>query len=129
MNGQVAAGRRFGLVVGGAFLVLAIISRWRGHETAPTIVAAVGAALMLGGLLAPRHMQPVERAWLRFGHALSRITTPIVMAVLYFVALTPIGIVRRMVSRNPLKHEIAASGYWKPRPPGRRRSASMDRQF
>ena len=122
-------GRRFGLTVGSAFIVLAGVAWWRGHPWAAYTFGSVGGGLAIAGLLLPTRLGAVERAWMALAHAISRVTTPIVMSVLYFVVLTPVGLMRRIVAKNPLVHEAAAAGYWKQRPEGARRSASMERQF
>ena len=124
-----AAGRRFGLTVGTAFLVFAAIAYWRGHPTASMVLAAPGAALVLAGLALPTHLGPVERAWMKLAHVISKVTTPIVMAVMYLVVLTPVGVLRRRLGGNPLAHSPTSDGYWKARPENARRSASMQRQF
>jgi saxitoxin biosynthesis operon SxtJ-like protein len=122
-------GRRFGLTVGGAFLVLAGVSWWRGHLVASAVLGSIGGALMVAGLVLPTHLGPVERGWMALAHAISRVTTPIVMAVMYFVVLTPAGLLRRTFAQNPLTHAETTSGFWKTRPANARRSASMERQF
>ena len=124
-----AQGRRFGLTVGGAFLLLAAVAWWRGSLTTRTVLATLGGTLSASGLLLPTYLGPVERAWMRLAHVISRVTTPVVMAVMYYVVLTPVGIVRRLVSRNPLVHAHADGGFWKIRPADRRRTGSMERQF
>jgi len=45
--------RKFGLSVGGAFLLLGAVSWWRGHETAPRVLWALGVLLVVPGALAP----------------------------------------------------------------------------
>jgi hypothetical protein len=122
-------GRRFGLTVGGAFLTFAAIAWWRESPTAMSIFAALGGTLGFAALVAPAHLGPVERAWMALAHAISRVTTPIVMAVMYFVVITPSAIARRAFGGNPLVHAPAPIGFWKPRPAGSRRSKSMERQF
>jgi hypothetical protein len=122
-------GRRFGFTVGGAFLVFAAIAWWREAATLAPILAALGATLGIAALVAPAHLGPVERAWMALAHVISRVTTPIVMAVMYFVVITPSGIARRAFGGNPLVHADAAAGFWKPRPANGRRSKSMERQF
>ena len=122
-------GRRFGLTVGGAFLVFAALTWWREYATAPVVLATIGSALALAGLVVPTQLGPVERAWMALAHAISRVTTPIVMAVMYFAVITPSGVLRRAFGGNPLVHAGEASGFWKTRPPDARRSKSMERQF
>lgn len=122
-------GRRFGFTVGGAFLALAAVGRWRGGSVTPGVLAAVGATLAAAGLLLPTRLGPVERAWGRFGHALSTVTTPVVMAIIYFGVLTPAGLLRRTFGGNPLAHDAAGGTYFKRRAPGARRTGDMRRQF
>ena len=122
-------GRRFGLTVGGAFLLFAGITWWRGHETATIVLGSLGGALALAGLIVPTHLGPVERGWMALAHAISRVTTPIVMAVMYFVVITPSAVLRRTFGGNPLVHADEAAGFWKQRPADARRSKSMERQF
>lgn len=133
MDARISAGlsqaecRRFGLVVGAAFLVLAGVLAWRGHETAAWATAVPGVLLILGGLLAPLALRPVHRAWMGLALLLSRVTTPIVMALLYFLVLTPFGLAMRLVGHNPLVRATGDS-YWVTRPPERRRS-NLTRPF
>lgn len=122
-------GRRFGLTVGGAFLILAGVMWLYERWLAAAVLASLGSILAVAGLILPTHLGPVEHAWMALAHAISRVTTPAVMAVMYFVVLTPLGVLRRMAARNPLVHDRTAGGFWKERPPGARRSASMERQF
>jgi hypothetical protein len=122
-------GRRFGFTVGVAFLVVAAVFWWRGHDSAAAVMGVIGATLALAGLIVPTHLGPVERAWMRLAHVISRVTTPIVMAAMYFLVLTPVGLARRALASNPLVHEATDTGFWKRRPEGRRRTASMERQF
>jgi hypothetical protein len=93
------------------------------------VFGTLAGVLILAGLLIPTHLGPVERAWMALAHAISRVTTPVVMAVMYFVVLTPVGLLRRAFGGNSLRHAESASGFWKERPAGARRSASMERQF
>lgn len=123
-----AQGRRFGLTVGGAFAVLAAITWWRGHQLTMYVFGSLGSVLILAGLIVPTYLGPIERAWMALAHAISKVTTPIVMSVIYFLVLTPVGLIRRATAGNSLVHQEAASGFWKQRSAGSRRS-SMERQF
>ncbi len=105
-------GRSFGLVVGGAFLVIAAIGIWRDHQYVVWVGTVLGSALVLAGLIIPTHLGPVQRQWMRLAHAISRVTTPIVMSILYFVVITPAGLLLRAFGRNPLRHSGSGGGYW-----------------
>jgi carbamoyltransferase len=124
-----ARGRRFGLTVGAAFLVFAGIAFWRGHPTTAAALASIGGPLALAGLVIPIHLGPLERWWMALAHAISRVTTPVVMGVIYLLVLTPIGAIRRGLGGHPLVHAPVNQSYWKARPETARRSKSMLRQF
>jgi hypothetical protein len=97
-----AEGRKFALTVGAAFVALAGLAWWRGNQKVATVAGALGAALIVAGLLAPGQLGLIYRGWMAFGLALSKITTPIFMSVVYFLVITPIGILRRTFGRNAL---------------------------
>jgi hypothetical protein len=122
-------GRRFGLTVGGAFLVFAAIAWWRSNPTLSIVFGALGGTLALAALAIPTHLGPVERAWMALAHAISKVTTPIVMGVMYLGVLFPVGVLRRGFGGNPLVHAQVDDGFWRHRPAGARRSRSMQRQF
>jgi hypothetical protein len=102
---------------------------WRDHPTMMTVFGSLGGALSLAGLVIPTYLGPVERGWMALAHAISKVTTPIVMGVMYIGVLTPIAWLRRGFGGNPMVHQQQAAGYWRVRPEGRRRSNSLQRQF
>ena len=97
-----AEGRKFALTVGAAFVALAGITWWRDHPGIATVAGSLGAAFLVAGLVAPGHLGLIYRGWMGFGLALSKITTPIFMSVVYFLVIAPIGILRRTMGRNAL---------------------------
>ncbi|HJU74825.1 MAG TPA: SxtJ family membrane protein [Gemmatimonadaceae bacterium] len=126
--GLSAQGRRFGVTVGTAFLVFAGIAAWRGHPLALRILASLGGVLVVAGLLAPRALLPVERRWMQLAHLISRVTTPIIMGVLFFVVITPMGVLRRAFGRHGLPRYRSGESAWRDRADGSRRS-NLSRQF
>jgi len=123
-----AEGRKFGVTVGAAFLVITAILWWRDHPTAMLVTGSIGGALVVAGLLIPRHLGPVERAWMALALAISKVTTPVSMGVLYFLVLLPAGAIMRLVGKRPLVHQAGAAGYWILRT-RQRVPNSMERQF
>jgi saxitoxin biosynthesis operon SxtJ-like protein len=104
-------GRKFALTLAVAFGVLAGVAWWRGSPRATLIFGAVAGAFVLGGLLVPGKLGPVYRAWMGFAHALSKVTTPIFMGVVYFLVITPIAVIRRALGGNPLRAHRGTSGW------------------
>jgi hypothetical protein len=121
-------GRKFAFTVGLAFLVLAALLRWRGATMLPIVLAAPGALLLVAGLAVPARLGPVQRAWMGLAHAISRVTTPIFMAIVYFLTIMPIGLVMRALGKNPLRPRPRAGGFWVERAAGERRG-DLERQF
>ncbi|MGE0463317.1 MAG: SxtJ family membrane protein [Vicinamibacterales bacterium] len=125
----IAQGRRFAFTVGGAFLVFSGIAWWRDHGPVAAVLAALGLTLAAAGVFVPASLGPVERAWMRLAHLISKVTTPIVMGVMYLLVITPVGAVKRAMSGDSLRHERGATGFWRERAEGHRRTTSMRRQF
>lgn len=121
-------GRSFGLTVGGAFLVLTGLFLWRDKDILMPIAGSLGAFFILGGLLFPTRMGPVERAWMRLAHLISKVTTPVFLGVLYLVVFMPVGAVMRLLGKNPMERRISGDGYWVARAQTDRRS-NLQRQF
>ena len=123
-----AEGRKFGLLVGGAFLVIGILLWRRAHPTGATVAGAVGAFLVLGGLAVPARLEPIYRAWMKLALMISKVTTPIFMSVLFYLVLPPAGLLARLVGHRPLVNRRTAPTYWRSRAEGERQGA-MDHQF
>jgi len=59
-------------------------------------------------------------------HAISRVTTPVFMGVMYFAVLTPVGLLRRTFGRSPLQRDRHSTTFWVERAP---RRSDLERQF
>lgn len=122
-------GRKFGLTVGVAFVVLAALSWWRGHVLPPIVLGTLGALLLLAGLALPAHLGPVQKAWMAMARGISKVTTPVFMGLVYFGVITPTGLAMRALGKHPLRRAEVDGGFWTTREAGARRSQSMERQF
>ena len=124
-----AEGRRFGLTVGVAFAVLGGVAWWRGHPRLAAVLSGLGGVLILAGLVVPHLMGPVQRAWMGLAHAISRVTTPVFMGLVYFVVFAPVGLLMRALGRNPLGAPAGSDGsYWVTRSAAGE-GGGMERQF
>jgi hypothetical protein len=124
-----AEGRKFGLTVGIAFLVLGGIVRWRGHGGLALGFFVLGATLVLAGLMLPGRLGPVYRTWMGFALLLSKVTTPIFMSIVYFLVIAPIGLLMRLIGRNPMVQAERDGSYFVQRPAGAGRRSDITRQF
>ncbi|HUL49849.1 MAG TPA: SxtJ family membrane protein [Gemmatimonadales bacterium] len=124
-----AQGRRFGLTVGLAFMALAGLALWRGRHPAAIVFGSLGGVLVLAALIIPAQLGPVERAWMGLGHALSRVTSPIFLGIVFYLCITPIGFLMRLFGSAPLARPARGTSGWIARTPETRRRLDMQRQF
>jgi hypothetical protein len=106
-----AEGRRFAFTLAAAFGALAALLWWGEDRSVATVLGGVALAFALAGLLLPGRLGPVHRGWMAFAHAISRVTTPVFMGAVYFLVITPVGLVRRTVGGNPLRAHRGESGW------------------
>ena len=99
--------REFGLVTGGIIAGLfGLFFPWvfeRPLQVWPFIVFAV---LGLWGLAAPMSLRPVYRVWMKFGLILSRITTPIIMGLVFYVVITPVAIFWKIIGKDGMARKF-----------------------
>jgi hypothetical protein len=110
------------------FTVIALLPLWRG---APPRWWAVGVAALFGGLalIWPRALAPANRIWLRVGLLMHRIVNPIVMGAIFYLVVTPFGLVMRLLGKGPAamrRADRSATSYWIARSGG---SSPMNNQF
>jgi len=123
-----AEGRKFGLTVGIAFLVLAALAYfWRHRVVTGEVLGAVGAVLVLAALLVPTRLGPLERAWMGLAKLISKVTTPVFMGVVFYVVVTPIGALMRLFGRRAMVHAEHDGSFWAPPASGGR--SDIERQF
>ena len=105
--------RRFGFTVAIPLALLGGVGIWRGHSVLPIVLG--GLALILAGLavVAPSLLGPVHRVWMQVAHALGWFNTRVLLGLVYFFVMTPIGIVMRLMGRDPLDRRLTdRPSYW-----------------
>jgi len=99
---------------------------------APRIWALpIAAAFLLVAIVRPVLLAPLNKLWARLGLLLNRITNPVIMVILFYVAVTPIAFLMRLAGKDQLslKWEPGARSYWVPRTPPGPPPESMRDQF
>ena len=106
--------RGFGLVFAGVFALLAGHRLWHSHMDGYALlgIAALFATL---ALWRPRTLSPLNRAWARVGQAMHALVTPLLMGLIYFGVLLPIGLFMRAIGKDllQLRRDASAQTYWK----------------
>lgn len=114
-----------------AFAVIGAMAWWRGRERGALILAVVAGLFFLAGALVPTRLAPVEKTWMALARAMSRVTTPVFMGIVYFLVLTPTGVLRRKVGKRLLTRSRSSASFWVDRERSDPRTARqrMERQF
>jgi hypothetical protein len=101
--------REFGLIVGAFLRSLTPGDFYRGKFVSVSqVILVVGMVLMLLGLRFPRSLVHPNRAWMLLAEALAYVSTHIILGLVFFFIVTPIGVVKRLLGWDPL-HRRAGS--------------------
>jgi hypothetical protein len=132
-RGEAVAGpsnRNFGFVFATVF---ALIAAWpllwgRAPRWWALIIACV---FLLLAVLWPAALTVPNRLWLRVGVLLHRFVSPIALGIVFFLVVTPTGLIMRLVGKDPmrLRYDRAADTYWIKREPPAPRPDGMPDQF
>lgn len=96
--------REFGLLFGSIIAALfGLLFPWIFDHALPWWPWAVGGAFALWALLAPTTLRPVYVAWMTIGLVMSRITTPLLMGIVFYGVFTPMAVFRRVAGRDILQ--------------------------
>lgn len=99
--------RDFGLVTGGIFIILfgLLLPFLKSHPFPvwPWIVAVL---LSIGALFLPNLLKPVYQIWMRIGHVLGWVNTRILLSIIFFVLITPMGLAMRILGKDPMARKF-----------------------
>ena len=111
-SSHVPTERSFGLSVGGALLVLAVLCAWRW--TGPTVaivIATPGLVLVTLALVAPAALRIPNRVWWSFAQVVGWVNSRILLTLFFLLVMTPIGLAMRLFGRNLLKSTTDSTGW------------------
>jgi hypothetical protein len=122
--------RSFGIVMAAALAAVTALNVWHAGRMWPW-TGGFSALFLAAALIRPEVLNPLNRLWLRFGLLLHHVVNPIVMALVFFGAVWPTGLVMRWMGRDllRLKREPDAASYWIVRQPPGPSPETMKDQF
>ncbi len=95
--------REFGLVTGGVLAGLfGLVLPWLFERSYPLWPWVVGGVLALWGLVAPMSLRPVHYWWMRLALLLSRVTTPLILGLVFLLVFMPVALVMKLLGRDPM---------------------------
>ena len=118
--------RSFGILF---FIVFMFVSLWPILYGGPLRIWSIPVSIvfLILGLINSKFLTPLNILWLKLGELLGRIVAPLVMAAIYFVIVTPIGLFMRLVGKDLLNTKFSKDkSYWIKR---EKNVGSMKRQF
>jgi Saxitoxin biosynthesis operon protein SxtJ len=125
-----AQARKSALLVGGVLILIAAWNLYRGRTGVVVIFGALGALLLLAGLLVPPAARAFHVAWMRLAEALGYVNSRVLLTLMYYLAVTPYGLFSRFAGRDPLRRRGKGSGsYWVERKRTRQERERFERLF
>lgn len=101
--------REFGWLVGGVFIIIGIWPMLVRGEPLRLWVLGPGAVLMIAGTVLPASLMPIFKGWMWIGHVLGWINTRILLGIVFYGLITPIGIVFRLIGKDAMKQAFEES--------------------
>ena len=122
-----SSNRSFGLLF---FIVFIVVGLWpvTKGETANIYLILISLFFLIFGLINSKILSPFNKAWIKLGEILGLIIAPIIMALVYFIILTPISLIVRMLGKDllGLKFLKKQDTYWTKR---KKKLGTMKKQF
>jgi hypothetical protein len=109
----------FGLLLGGVLALLAgIVTLRSGFGTVPKLLLAAGGFVLAIYYAVPPARRPIYFGWAYLTWPIGVAVSFVILAVVYYLVLTPIGLLRRLLGRDPMQRRFdrEATTYWQPHP-------------
>ena len=121
-----SSNRSFGILF---FIVFLIVGLWplKNGGDPRQLFLIISVIFLILGLLNSKILTPLNKIWVKFGEFLGKIIAPFVMAIIYFIILTPISLFLRVIGKDLLNLKLNKhNSYWKKRD---KNIGTMDKQF
>jgi hypothetical protein len=117
--------------VGGVLLALRLWWFYRGKfETAGVVLTIIGSALVMLGAFAPRFLVIPRKLWMKLAEVMAFVSSRIILAIVFFLVLTPIGLVKRAMGWDPLQRRGGSrDSFWQPYPARQQDSKHYEKMY
>jgi large-conductance mechanosensitive channel len=130
---EAGSDRAFGCTIGGMIMLMGATKAFVAGAISSVVclIFASGGLLLLLGIVAPSRLSTLNRVWLNVGTVIAKVVNPIILALLFFLVVTAIAFLMRIVGKRPLRlaADRTAATYWIERGPPAGGASSMRRQF
>lgn len=108
--------RSFGITLAGGFVAVGAVLLWRGHQGVAAVPALLAGILLAAALAEPGRLGPLRRRWMAGGAAIAHVTNGILLATIFYLVASPMGVLARWLGWDPLdRNPRSRDSYWKGR--------------
>ena len=122
--------RNFGIIVGIILLIISGFLFWKEKESFQ-IFLAIGITLFLTAIVVPVVLKPVYWMWMIFGIILGWFMTRVILSLLFYIIITPIGLTSRLFGKQflELRWDKSKESYWNFRTNEHLQNENYEKQF
>ena len=119
--------RKFGFLIGGVLIAISIFMLWKAFSQYQ-MVFIIGVSFILLGLIIPKILKPVYIIWMTFATILGWIMTRVILTILFYLIVMPIGLIARIFGTKflDLSWHNDNESYWNKRD---KAVSDMEKQF
>ena len=126
---KISSNRSFGVVFFVVFLLIAFYPLLNNNEIRLWSLI-VSVLFLILGILNSKILSPLNKIWFKFGLLLGKIISPIIMGVIFFLVVTPIGFIMKLLGKDLINLKFNnEKSYWIERGPAEPSPESMKNQF
>jgi hypothetical protein len=109
---KISSNKSFGLVFSVVFLIIAVYPFLKnGNLIIGSLIISI--IFLILGLTNSKILTPLNKLWFKFGIFLGKIFSPLIMGVIFFFVVTPIGIFMRLLKKDLLNLKLSnKKSYW-----------------
>ncbi|MDD2714864.1 MAG: SxtJ family membrane protein [Candidatus Wallbacteria bacterium] len=114
LDNSIESLRNFSLLIGCGLMIVSGLLFFRHHQAIAIVTQSLSMLVMLCGLLAPLSLTGIHQAWMTVSLAAGWLISRLILTLIFFLVVTPLGIIARFTGRDPLslKRDLKASSYW-----------------
>jgi len=111
-NVKISSNRSFGIVFFIVFLLIALYPLINSEEIRIWSVI-ISLIFLVLGLLKSKILTPLNKLWFKFGILLGKVISPLIMSIIFFLVVTPIGLIMRLLGKDLLNLKYSdTKSYW-----------------
>ena len=109
---KISTNRNFGIVFFIVFVLIGLYPLLNGNEIRYWSII-ISLIFLILGVLNSKILSPLNKLWFKFGIFLGKIVSPLVMGIIFFLVVTPIGLIMRLIGKDLLNLKYNSNkSYW-----------------